>query len=148
MIQSCGELCFANESVARERFYNLVVQHLDRDAAIMPEIARQIDRGHAAAAKLAFNVVFVGERSPELAVQRGSAHECREGIDANIRASCESRQYSSEGIRAWRPSTAHRSRLLRDVIERLPIRTPGEARHDVVLSAPATPSRRSDAMYC
>jgi len=80
MVQPSGELCFANEAVARERFYDPVVQDLDGDSAIMPKIARQVDRGHAAAAKLAFNVVLARERSLERAVRRGKAHARREGI--------------------------------------------------------------------
>jgi len=45
----------------------------------MPKIASQIDRGHPAAAKLAFNVVLARQRSVELTVRRGRAHAWQEG---------------------------------------------------------------------
>jgi hypothetical protein len=46
----------------------------------MPKVARKVDRGHTAAAKLTFNVVFVRQRGLELAERLGKAHAWREGI--------------------------------------------------------------------
>jgi hypothetical protein len=80
MVQPSGELCFADETVARERLYDLIAQDLDGDVAVVPKIARQIDGGHPAAAKLAFNVVLACQRSLELTVRRGKAHAWQEGI--------------------------------------------------------------------
>ena len=80
MIQPSGELCFADESVAGERLHDLIAQDLDGDVAVMPKIARQIDGGHPAAAKLALNVVLARQRSLELAVRRGKVHAWQEGI--------------------------------------------------------------------
>ena len=80
MVQPSGELCFADEAVARQRLRNLSAQDLDGDVPVMPKIARQIDRGHPAAAKLAFNVVLARQQSLELAVRRGKAQAWGEGI--------------------------------------------------------------------
>jgi len=80
MVQPSGELRFADEAVARERLRDLIAEDLDRDIAVMPKIAREIDRSHPAAAKLAFNVVLARQRSLELAVRRGKAHAWQGGI--------------------------------------------------------------------
>jgi hypothetical protein len=80
MVQPSGELRFADEAVARERLRDLIAQDLDRDMAVMPKVAREIDRSHAAAAKLAFNLVLAREHSLEPAVRRGNVHARREGI--------------------------------------------------------------------
>ena len=47
-------------------------QHLDRDAAIVPEVLREIDRGHASGADLVFEPVVIGQgvRDP----RRHAAH--------------------------------------------------------------------------
>jgi hypothetical protein len=34
---------------------------LDRDPAVVPEVVREIDRGHAAASKLALNAVAISQ---------------------------------------------------------------------------------------
>ena len=80
MIEPSGELCFADEAVAGERLRDFIAQDLDGDIAVMPKVARKVDRGHAAAAKLTFNVVFVRQHGLELAVRPGKAHAWRESI--------------------------------------------------------------------
>ena len=80
VVQPTGELGFVHERVARERLRGGVRQDLDGDGAVMPKIARQIERSHPATAKLAFNVVPARQHSLELAVRRGKAHAWGEGI--------------------------------------------------------------------
>jgi hypothetical protein len=46
----------------------------------MPKIARQIDDGHPAAAKLAFNGVLARQRSLEQGVRGGKTHAWQEGM--------------------------------------------------------------------
>lgn len=88
--RTCGwfsraaELCFADNTVASKRLCDLITQNLDCDVAAMPDIAREIDGGHPAAAKFAFNLVLARQRSLELVGRQGEAHAWREGFDANI----------------------------------------------------------------
>ena len=52
----------AEEPLAAERGAELGVQDLDGDVAVVPEVVREVDRGHAAGAELALDAVAVGER--------------------------------------------------------------------------------------
>jgi hypothetical protein len=74
MIQPSRELRLADEAITGERLHDLVAQDLDGDIAVMPKIARKIDCGHAAAAKLTFNVVLTREHGSEVVVHRGKGH--------------------------------------------------------------------------
>ena len=44
----------------------LRVEHLERDVAIVPEIAREVDGGHSARADLALDDIAIGEPAKEL----------------------------------------------------------------------------------
>jgi hypothetical protein len=52
-------LSLADEPLAGERLGDLIAQHFDRDVAVVPQVAREVDRGHAAAAKFTLNVYLL-----------------------------------------------------------------------------------------
>ena len=64
MIQTRGDLDFSQESVGAELRRHLREEHLDRDRAVVPHVARAVDGGHAPAAQLALDRVAVREREP------------------------------------------------------------------------------------
>ena len=64
MIQTRGDLDFSQESVGSELRRHLREEHLDRDRAVVPHVARAVDGGHAPAAQLALDRVAVREREP------------------------------------------------------------------------------------
>ena len=55
----------AEEALAGDRLRELRVKDLDRDVAIVLEIAREVDRRHAARAELALDAIPVGESRVE-----------------------------------------------------------------------------------
>ena len=59
MIESSRELDLALKAIRPEARGKLRVEHLERYRAIVPEIAREVDRGHPAAAKLALEHVAI-----------------------------------------------------------------------------------------
>ena len=61
MLQPGGEPDLAQEPLGAERGGELGVQHLERDLAVVLEVVREVDRGHAAAAELALERVAVGQ---------------------------------------------------------------------------------------
>ena len=56
-----GHANFTVESLGTDRGAELRVQHLDGDLALMLEILREVDGGHAAGAELAFHAIPVGQ---------------------------------------------------------------------------------------
>ena len=66
MLEPGGHADLAQEALGAERGGELGVEHLERDRAVVLEVVREIDRGHAAAAELALEHVAVTEsrRSP------------------------------------------------------------------------------------
>ena len=66
MLKASRRLDFGEEPFGADRRSELRVEDLDRDVAIVPQIARKIDRRHAAAAELTFHPVSVGERRLQL----------------------------------------------------------------------------------
>ena len=69
VLQPCGQLDLAQEPLGAERGRQLRVQHLERHRAVVAEVGREIDRGHAAAAELALERVSVGQGRRERAVR-------------------------------------------------------------------------------
>ena len=65
VLEPGGELDLAQEALGAERIGELGVEHLERDRAVVPEVLREPDRGHAAAAELALERVTVRQRFPE-----------------------------------------------------------------------------------
>ena len=61
MLEPGGELDLAQEPLGAQRRGELGVQHLERDGAVVPQVVREVDRGHAAAAELALELVAVRE---------------------------------------------------------------------------------------
>ena len=66
MVQSCGDLDLTQEALGSEDGRQLGVHHLERDQPVVAHVARQIDRGHAALAEFALDLVAAGERGLEL----------------------------------------------------------------------------------
>ena len=70
--ESCADVCASR--VKRVRIAGIVRelgrQHLDRDGAVEPEIARAIDDRHPAAADLALELVLAAEGGDHSVVQR------------------------------------------------------------------------------
>ena len=69
MLQPGGEPDLALEALGAERRGQLGMEHLERDRTVVPEVAGEIDRGHAAAAELALEHVAGGQRCLELLPQ-------------------------------------------------------------------------------
>ena len=61
MLQPGGQPDLALEPLGAERGGQLGVEHLERDRAVVAEVLRQVDGGHAAAPELALEPVAVGE---------------------------------------------------------------------------------------
>jgi hypothetical protein len=70
MLQLGSELDFPKEAIGAEGGGEFGMQYLQRYQSGVPEIVRQVDRGHAAPAKLALERVAV----PESISQRGGRH--------------------------------------------------------------------------
>lgn len=62
MAELGGELDLAEEALGAQGSGNLRVNQLERNRALLPEVMRQIDRGHAAPAQLAIHPVTVCKR--------------------------------------------------------------------------------------
>ena len=65
MLQVGGGLDFAEEPLGADDGGQLGPQDLDGDLAVVLEVLRQVDGGHAARAELALEAVAVGERLGE-----------------------------------------------------------------------------------
>ena len=61
MLQARGGADLAQEPLAAERRAEIGMQHLDGHVAIVLEVVREVDRGHAAGAEFALDAVAVGE---------------------------------------------------------------------------------------
>ncbi len=61
VLEARGETDLPREAVGAQREGQLRVQHLERHLAAAPDVARQVDGGHAAAAELALEEVAAGE---------------------------------------------------------------------------------------
>jgi hypothetical protein len=61
MLEVGGDLDLPHKALGAERLGQLLVQDLEGDWAIVPEIARQVDRSHAAPAELALEQVTIAE---------------------------------------------------------------------------------------
>ena len=61
MLEACRDLDLPRKALGAERMGQLLMQDLEGDWPIVPEIARQVDRSHAAPAELALEQVAVAE---------------------------------------------------------------------------------------
>src|SRR5688572_888698 len=73
MVQSRRELYLAQEPVRSEGGAELGMKHLQRDAALVPEIHRQVHGRHSAAAQLTVEVVARDQRRLETFMHRQSS---------------------------------------------------------------------------
>ncbi len=65
MLQLRCESDLAQEPLGADGRREIRAQHLHRDVAVVPGVAGEIDRGHAAVSKLALDDVVPGERGAE-----------------------------------------------------------------------------------
>ena len=72
MLQRGGRLDLGEKPLAAQRRGEIGVEHLDRDAAIVLHVVREVHGRHAAATELALDAVAIGERLTEL---RRRGHE-------------------------------------------------------------------------
>ena len=79
MLQPGGEADLALEPVGAERGGELGEEDLERDGAVVAEVVRQVDDGHAAAAELALDGVAVGE-----GVAQAVRHSHRELLGSEV----------------------------------------------------------------
>ena len=61
MLQVRGDADLAQKPLDAEHRAELGVEHLERDVALVPEVAREVDGRHAAGADLALDGVAAGE---------------------------------------------------------------------------------------
>jgi hypothetical protein len=61
MLEAGGDLDLPHKALGAERMGQLLVQDLEGDWPIVPEIVRQVDRSHAALAELALDRVAIAE---------------------------------------------------------------------------------------
>src|SRR2546426_3199280 len=76
MLQLCREADLSEEPLGAEDGRKLRAEHLERDGAIVLEIAGEIDRGHATAAELALDRVTAREgglKAADEIAHRGAA---------------------------------------------------------------------------
>ena len=71
MRQRGGEADLAQEPLAAERFGEVRMEQLDRDGALVLQVAREVDRRHAARAQLALDHVAVRQRLRQVGVMHG-----------------------------------------------------------------------------
>ena len=93
MLEPGGELDLAEEAVGAEGGCQLGVENFQRDWPVVLHVLDEVDRGHAAAAELALELVAVTQGVPEGGERLGQS-ELREGIGACRR--------ESQGVRAGR----------------------------------------------
>ena len=68
MLQRRGELDLLEEPLGAEHGGELRVQHLDRDVAVVAQVAREVDRRHAAAPSSRSSVIRRAERLSQCAL--------------------------------------------------------------------------------
>ena len=79
MVQLGGHPDLAQETFAPQHLRQMGSEHLERDIAIVLEVAREIDHRHAAVADLALDRVPASEGGRELVLQSGQT-DFREGF--------------------------------------------------------------------
>ena len=79
MLEAGGDLDLPHKALGAERMGQLLVQDLEGDGPIVPEIVRQVDRGHAAPAELALEQVAVTKSIAQGRVN-DSHGNCLEGM--------------------------------------------------------------------
>lgn len=59
MLQTGGDLDFAEKALRTECGYQLVAQELDGNQSVVLEVVRKVDRRHSASTKLALDTVAI-----------------------------------------------------------------------------------------
>ena len=115
MLQIGGRLDLGEEALAADHRGELGPQHLDRDVAVVPEVVREVDGGHAARAELALDAVAVGEGDGEPVEDVG--HAVALGRLAGGREAIEGMLHTNQGG-SRRPTADHDEMLIvgRDVV--------------------------------
>ncbi len=81
MLQRGSGLDLDHEALGAEHGGQLRLEDLDRDLAVVLEILRQVDRGHAAGAEFALDAVAIGQRG----VRRSSVVIARSSLTRRAR---------------------------------------------------------------
>ena len=71
MLQVGGGLDLGQEPLRAEDRRELGPEHLERDLPVVPQVVREVDRGHAALPDLALEAVPVGERGRQVRERLG-----------------------------------------------------------------------------
>ena len=108
MLQRRGDADLLEEPLGADGGGELLAQHLDRDVAIVPHVAREVHGGHAAAPELALDLVAARERRRESLGERRSAPDARALRRRAARGSRRRRGRARRG--ATRPRGAARRR--------------------------------------
>src|SRR5688500_11518573 len=82
MLEVGSDPDLAEKTVGSEYRAQLREQHLESDVPVVPEIARQVDGRHPAAAYLAVDGVATGERRVQNVDRRGHLHRPRGTSDS------------------------------------------------------------------
>ena len=77
MLQPGGEADLPLEPLGAEAGGQVQMEHLERDRPVVPEVLRQPDRGHAAAAELALEGVAVPQSRAQCCYRIGHGTRCR-----------------------------------------------------------------------
>ena len=114
VLQPGGQLDLAQEALAPQRHGDFGAQRLERDEALMPDIAGEVDHRHPAAAELPINDVVPGQRP--IQSSKGISH--RDNDNSGESVARARRQYragpppaNAESARTTRAQTMHRWRL-------------------------------------
>ena len=65
MLEPAGDLDLAQKSLGPETLGQMRMQHLDRDGAVMTQVLRAVDRGHATATDFVRDLVAAAECGPQ-----------------------------------------------------------------------------------
>ena len=65
MLEVGRDVDFGEESPRGARGHQYGTQDLDRHRPVVPEVAREVDRGHAAGAELALDVITASQSGPD-----------------------------------------------------------------------------------
>ena len=84
MLEVGGELDLGQEPLGADDGGELRAQQLERDLAVVLEVLREVDGGHAAGADLTFDPVAVGEGYLEPVLELGHVSLLR-GVDVKMR---------------------------------------------------------------
>jgi hypothetical protein len=84
VVESGGRPDLAEEALGPEARAQLGVEHLDRHEAVVPQVAGEIHRGHAAVTELALDRVAAGQGGFEVFQGLGQRETCLVGVSPGL----------------------------------------------------------------